>query len=81
MQRVPVRIELQPEQLQKNPLRIGLSMRVEVDTHDRTGVVVSAGSGTDKLTLSHTDVFAEQAQKADTVIADIIAANSGKAAP
>ena len=81
VQRVPVRIELQPEQLQKNPLRIGLSMRVEVDTHDRTGVVVSAGSGTDKLTLSHTDVFAEQAQKADQVIADIIAANSGKVAP
>lgn len=80
VQRVPVRIELDPAELQEHPLRIGLSMRAEVDTHDRSGPIVSSGSGEDKATLSHTDVFARQAQQADAVIAQIIADNSGKAA-
>jgi membrane fusion protein (multidrug efflux system) len=31
VQRVPVRIELEPEQLAKHPLRVGLSMRATVD--------------------------------------------------
>jgi membrane fusion protein (multidrug efflux system) len=35
VQRVPVRIALAPDQLAANPLRIGLSMRVAIDTHDR----------------------------------------------
>lgn len=80
VQRVPVRIELDPAELQEHPLRIGLSMRAEVDTHDRSGSIVVSGSGEDKVTLSHTDVFARQAQQADAVIAQIIADNSGKAA-
>lgn len=37
VQRVPVRIELDPAQLEKYPLRIGLSMSVQVDTRDRSG--------------------------------------------
>lgn len=31
VQRVPVRIELDPKQLQQHPLRVGLSMHVEID--------------------------------------------------
>jgi membrane fusion protein (multidrug efflux system) len=80
IQRVPVRIELEPQQVQQHPLRIGLSMRVEVDTHNRQGAVETTNSGQDKLTLSHTTVFAQQAQKADALIAHIITANSGKQA-
>ncbi|MDR0717612.1 MAG: HlyD family efflux transporter periplasmic adaptor subunit [Azoarcus sp.] len=34
VQRVPVRIELAPEQLEKHPLRIGLSMQATVDLRD-----------------------------------------------
>ncbi len=37
IQRIPVRIALDPRELAANPLQIGLSMRAEVDTHDRSG--------------------------------------------
>ncbi len=37
VQRVPVRIALDPAQLAAQPLRIGLSMRAEVDLHDQNG--------------------------------------------
>jgi len=37
VQRVPARIALNPSDLAAHPLQIGLSMQVEVDTHDRNG--------------------------------------------
>ncbi len=37
IQRVPVRIALDARELAANPLQIGLSMRAEIDTHDRSG--------------------------------------------
>ncbi len=37
VQRVPVRIALDPKELREHPLQIGLSMQVEVDTHERGG--------------------------------------------
>ena len=37
VQRVPVRIELDAQQLAEHPLRVGLSMSVEVDTEIQTG--------------------------------------------
>ena len=37
VQRVPVRIHIDPQELQKHPLRIGLSMDVKVDLHDQSG--------------------------------------------
>jgi membrane fusion protein (multidrug efflux system) len=37
IQRVPVRIALDAEQVSKHPLRVGLSTVVTVDTHDRSG--------------------------------------------
>lgn len=37
VQRVPVRISLDPRQLAERPLRVGLSMRAEVDLHDQRG--------------------------------------------
>lgn len=37
VQRVPVRITLDPAQLAAHPLRIGLSIRAEVDLHDQNG--------------------------------------------
>jgi membrane fusion protein (multidrug efflux system) len=80
VQRVPVRIELDPAELRQHPLRIGLSVRVDVDTHDRSGAIAVTGSGKDKATLSRTDVFTPQSQAVDAVIARIIADNSGKAA-
>jgi membrane fusion protein (multidrug efflux system) len=43
VQRVPVRIALDPKELAKNPLRVGLSVNVTVGTSDRSGSTV-AGS-------------------------------------
>ena len=41
VQRVPVRIALNAEQLQANPLRVGLSMDAEVDIRDQSGKVLA----------------------------------------
>jgi membrane fusion protein (multidrug efflux system) len=40
VQRVPVRIELDPKEVDKTPLRIGLSVSAEVETSDRSGALV-----------------------------------------
>ena len=72
VQRVPVRIRLNPEELRRNPLRIGLSATVTVDTADQSGPRVGrparpAGAGAN---------LAETADPAvDARIARIIAAN------
>ena len=42
VQRLPVRITLDPQELKAHPLRVGLSMVAEVDVHDTSGPVVSA---------------------------------------
>src|SRR3546814_2224461 len=41
VQRVPVRIALDPKELEAHPLRVGLSMAVEVDLHDTSGSLVA----------------------------------------
>jgi membrane fusion protein (multidrug efflux system) len=41
VQRIPVRITLDPQELKQHPLRVGLSMTVSVDIHDTSGPVVS----------------------------------------
>jgi membrane fusion protein, multidrug efflux system len=40
VQRVPVRVSLDPEELKQHPLRIGLSLEAIVDLHDRQGLLV-----------------------------------------
>lgn len=42
VQRIPVRIALDPEDLKKHPLRIGMSTTVDIDTHNRDGSVLTA---------------------------------------
>lgn len=73
VQRVPVRIALDPRELAEHPLRIGLSMRANVDTHDRSGKVLATsprvGGGID------TPVYADQSRAADSLIARVIDAN------
>ena len=76
VQRVPVRIELNPEQVAARPLRVGLSLIVHVDTHDDAGQPL--GSASAEPHLSHTSVFDGQRDAAEQRIAEIIAANRGK---
>ena len=41
VQRLPVRIALDPGAVKAHPLRIGLSMQVKVDLHDRSGPLLA----------------------------------------
>ena len=75
VQRLPVRIELDPRELQKHPLRIGLSMDVKVNLHDQSGSVLSQKAPS-KPVFS-TDVYESGTREADALIARIIAGNSG----
>ena len=42
VQRVPVRIALDPEEVRANPLRLGLSVTVSVDHHDTSGSLLGS---------------------------------------
>ncbi|SCK20072.1 HlyD family efflux transporter periplasmic adaptor subunit [Vogesella sp. LIG4] len=76
VQRVPVRIGLDPQELKTHPLRFGLSMNVDVDTKDQSGPLLQdAPKGKPVLA---TQVFDQRMQEADRVVADIIAANLGQ---
>jgi len=41
VQRVPVRIALDPAQVKQHPLRIGLSMHAKIDLHDTSGPLIA----------------------------------------
>jgi membrane fusion protein (multidrug efflux system) len=74
VQRVPVRVVFtDPGQLDKHPLRIGLSTDVTVDLHDQQGAMLAPEPPT-KPAFS-TDVYQKQLAMADGVIAQIIHAN------
>lgn len=76
VQRLPVRIELDPKDLDKHPLRIGLSMQVDVDIKDESGNQL----GNVQNTVYQTDVFAKYGDEANAEIARIIAENTGAGA-
>jgi membrane fusion protein (multidrug efflux system) len=53
VQRVPVRVELEPGQLEKYPLRVGLSMQVTVDIRDEGGTAVAAETARAAAMVGH----------------------------
>ena len=73
VQRLAVRIALDPAPMDQHPLRVGLSMRASIDTHDQSGPLLAREAVSD--TRLSTDVFAESARDADALIARVIAAN------
>ena len=77
VQRVPVRIELDGAELQAHPLRIGLSMAVNVEVRDSSGPQLREAVAAD-AERSRTHIFDDLTQAADLRIAEIIARNSGK---
>jgi membrane fusion protein (multidrug efflux system) len=76
VQRVPVRILLDPRELAAHPLQIGLSMQVEVDTHDRSGDRLPQLAQT--APAYATEVFRLQEEIAEQRVRAIIAANQGE---
>ena len=79
VQRVPVRIALDPKEVQEHPLRVGLSMDVQVDVREQGGQMLAAATGASAPRLQ-TTIFDAQEKAADEQVNRIIAANIGKAA-
>jgi len=75
VQRVPVRIELDPKQLAEHPLRIGLSMDVDVSIRDQDGKMLSEGAAKDGTPLFSTQAYAEQLSQANALITRVIEQN------
>ncbi len=77
VQRVPVRIALDAEQLKANPLRVGLSMDAEVDIRQKDGKSLADAPRADAL--ARTQVYSNFDDGADAEVQRIIAANLGRA--
>ena len=74
VQRIPARVVFaDPAQLDKHPLRIGMSLDVEVNLHDQNGPMLAQQPPAQPA--FSTDVYEQQAAKADALIAEIIHAN------
>ena len=73
VQRLPVRIELDPKELEQHPLRIGLSMNVDVTIKNEEGGQL----GNARNTVYQTNVFDNYGAQADQEIARIIQQNAG----
>ncbi|MHB1617733.1 MAG: HlyD family secretion protein [Metallibacterium sp.] len=75
VQRLPVRIDLDQGELAKHPLRVGLSMTVEVNLHDQNGAMLA--SQPPSKPVLQTTVYDGQVRAADALIARIIHSNAG----
>jgi len=76
VQRVPVRVELDAQQLAEHPLRVGLSMEARVDVAPQDGPPVLGAAAAPRAS-SRTDVFEARSAEADQRVHAIIAANLG----
>ncbi|SDQ44295.1 efflux RND transporter periplasmic adaptor subunit [Pseudoxanthomonas sp. CF125] len=74
VQRVPVRIELDPKQLAEHPLRLGLSMSVDVAVRDQAGPSLALARKDVKPILA-TLAYQRQLAAADALITQIIENN------
>lgn len=80
VQRLPVRVDLNPDELEKHPLMIGLSMHTHIDTHDRSGDLLAKGKPVLEPIYA-TDVYPRQELGVEGVIASIIKENSSPDLP
>lgn len=75
-QRVPVRIALDPQEVARQPLRIGLSMHVSVNTQDRSGETMREDIA--QGFVYKTDVYSQELKDADAVVETVIRENEGQ---
>ena len=73
VQRLPVRIELDPDEIKAHPLRLGLSSKATVDLTDESGPYFS--QSTRKSPTYSTEIYKEEERGDETLIEEIIAAN------
>lgn len=78
VQRLPVRITLDPHDMQKHPLRIGLSMNARVDIRNVDGHLLP--QKTVSAPRFATDVYQDSLEEADKLVAKILHDNSNTVA-
>ena len=74
VQRVPVRIALDPEELAKHPLRVGLSVTVDADVRDQSGPLVTSRVGAG---ITRANTGEDSGPMADAMISRILKENGG----
>ncbi len=72
VQRVPVRISLDPKELHDHPLRIGLSVDVGVDVRDASGPMLASGASTHEMRGDNGD---DGGPETDALIRHILSRN------
>jgi membrane fusion protein (multidrug efflux system) len=75
VQRVPVRVALDPSQLAAHPLRVGLSMEAIVDVSRQDGKTLADAP---RSSITQTQVYATQDDGADAEVRRVIGLNSGR---
>jgi membrane fusion protein (multidrug efflux system) len=79
VQRVPVRVALDPKEIVANPLRVGLSMDAEVDVSKQDGKALAEAPRA--APVAQTTVFNLFDKGADAEVQRVIAANIGRGTP
>ncbi|WP_287879664.1 HlyD family efflux transporter periplasmic adaptor subunit [Aquitalea sp.] len=74
VQRVPVRIQLDPKQLQDHPLRVGLSVDAVVDTSKQDGPTLAQSARNNPV--QETRALTPDLKQADDLVASLLAANA-----
>ena len=75
VQRVPVRIALEADEVAAHPLRVGLSMEVHDDVHDQSGPLVTDAASNRSQT--RTNAYDDVERAADERVDAIVSANLG----
>ena len=78
VQRVPVRIHINADQLAEHPLRVGLSTTVDVNLHDQSGPVLAQQPP--QKAMFTTNVYEQQLAEAEALITRLIDSNSAATA-
>jgi membrane fusion protein, multidrug efflux system len=73
VQRIPVKISLDPEELKARPLVLGLSMTVTIDTHTRTGLQLPAQAPA--VAVYSTGIYIDELEGVDQMVDKIISDN------
>jgi membrane fusion protein, multidrug efflux system len=73
VQRVPVRIEIDPKDLERSPLRVGLSAAVTIDTTDRSGAVLASKEAGQPV--GETEVYTQDLERANAEADAIVKRN------
>jgi membrane fusion protein (multidrug efflux system) len=76
VQRLPVRVALDPRELAAHPLRVGLSMTATVDIREQGGKTLAEAQT--PHVVAQTPIYAKLDAEADAIVQGIVAANLGR---